>query len=40
MFIPRTKVQAAAFAVMTAALGAFLMVLAQAWHIAMCPVAP
>jgi len=40
MFIPRTKVQAAAFAVTMAALGAFVMVLAQAYHIALCPVTP
>jgi len=36
--VPRTKVQAAAFAVSAAALGALILVIAQAIAIVHCPV--
>lgn len=36
--VPRTKVQAAAYAVVLAALGAFILVVAQAIAIVSCPV--
>jgi len=35
--IPKTKAQAAAFAVVTASIGALVMVLAQAYQMVTCP---
>jgi len=39
-FIPKTKAQAAAFAVVMASLGAFVLVIAQAFQMVHCPIAP